>query len=209
MTVSTLPDRFATIVADPPWPQADASERTKSIAGNWSGRYLGMCSVLPYERLTVDEICALPIADHAAPDAHLYLWTTNGFLLDAYRVVEAWGFKPSTLLTWCKAPMGLGFGGVFVPTTEFVIFARRGKLAPLRRWDSTWFRFKRPHAATGGPAHSHKPEGFLDIVEQVSPGPYLEIFARRARLGWEYAGDESLGTVKIPGLRAPRAKQPT
>ena len=192
--------RFATIVADPPWPHPDSSRRTKSTKGNWR---LGDRSVVPYDRMTIDDICALPISDHAASDAHLYLWTTNGFLRDGYRVVDAWGFKPSTLLTWCKTPMGLGFGGAFTITTEFVIFARRGRLAPLSRHDSTWFQFKRPQGENGGPAHSHKPEGFLDIVEQVSPGPYLEIFARRARLGWEYAGDESLGTVKIPGLRAP------
>lgn len=51
--------------------------------------------------------------------------------------------------------------------------------------------------------HSAKPEAFLDIVEQVSPAPRLEVFARRARFGWDYAGDGSLGTVEIPGLRAP------
>jgi hypothetical protein len=75
---------------------------------------------------------ASPIGDLAEQDAHLYLWTTNGFLRDAYEVVEAWGFKPSTLLTWCKAPMGIGLGGAYTITTEFVIYARRGKLAPLR-----------------------------------------------------------------------------
>jgi N6-adenosine-specific RNA methylase IME4 len=40
--------------------------------------------------------------------------------------------------------------------------------------------------------HSAKPEAFLDVVEQVSPGPYLELFSRRARLGWDTWGDEAL-----------------
>lgn len=195
--------RYQTIVADPPWPHADTGRRTQSTAGNWTGKWLGYESKLPYDRMTIDDIAALPIGDVAARDAHLYLWTTNRFLRDGYRVVEAWGFKPSTLLAWCKAPMGIGLGGAFTITTEFVIYARRGALKPRRRWDTTWFAFKRPYSATGGPEHSAKPEGFLDVVEQVSPGPYLEVFARRARFGWDYAGDGSLGTVEIPGLRAP------
>lgn len=198
-----LPRQFSTIVADPPWEHPDTGGRTQSTAGNWRGKWLGDESKVPYDRMTLDAIKALPISDFAAKDAHLYLWTTNGFLRRGYDVVEAWGFKPSTLLTWCKAPMGIGLGGAFTITTEFVIYARRGSLKPLRRWDSTWFPFKRPYNHNGAPAHSAKPEGFLDVVEQVSPGPYLEIFARRARFGWEYAGDGSHGTVDIPGLRGP------
>jgi len=133
---------------------------------------------------------------------YLYLWTTNGFLRDAFTVVDAWGFKFSTLLTWCKAPMGIGLGGAYTITTEFVLYARRGSLKPLQRWDSTWFPLKRPYNENGAPAHSRKPDGFLDVVEQVSPGPYLEMFARRARLGWDYYGDESLGTAELPEVAA-------
>jgi N6-adenosine-specific RNA methylase IME4 len=49
-----------------------------------------------------------------------------------------------------------------------------------------------------GKLHSAKPEGFLDLVERVSPEPRLEMFARRARMwGWDYYGDESLGTVEL------------
>lgn len=191
----TLPEKsnFATVVVDPPWEHPDSGARTQSTAGNWRGKWLGYESGLPYERMTLQGIKALPVPDLAAVDAHLYLWTTNGFLRRAYEVVDAWGFRPSALLTWCKAPMGIGLGGPFTNTTEFVIFARRGSLQPLRRWDSTWFQFKRPYNHNGGPAHSAKPEGFLDVVEQVSPGPYAELFARRARLGWEYPiGDQSL-----------------
>ena len=160
---------YRTIVVDPPWEHPDTGARTQSTAGGWNGKYLGHESKVPYERMTLDAIKALPVPDLAAPDAHLYLWTTNGFLRPAYEVVEAWGFKPSTLLTWCKAPMGIGLGGAYTITTEFVVYARRGSLKPLRRWDSTWFQFKRPYH-NGAPAHSAKPEGFLDVVEQVSPG---------------------------------------
>lgn len=190
-----MTDRYHTIVVDPPWAHPDSGARTQSTAGNWRGKWLGYESKLPYERMSLDEIRDLPVAELAEPDAHLYLWTTNGFLRDAYGVVDAWGFKFSTLLTWCKAPMGIGLGGAYTITSEYVLFARRGSLKPIRRWDSTWFPFKRP-TNNGAPAHSAKPEGFLDVVEQVSPGPYAELFARRARLGWAYPiGDQSLGGI--------------
>lgn len=192
-----MPSRYRTIVADPPWDHPDSGARTQSAEGFWKAeRHVGTRSVVPYERMSVETISALPVQDLAEDDAHLYLWTTNGFLRDAYEVVEAWGFKPSTLLTWCKTPMGLGFGGAYCLTTEFVIYARRGKLEPLRRWDSTWFQFKRQYE-DGHPSHSAKPDGFLDVVEQVSPGPYVELFARRARFGWDYWGDQSLGTAEM------------
>lgn len=87
-------------------------------------------------------------------------------------------------------------GRPFTSSAEFVLFARRGVLRTQGDAGRQWWVWPRS-------AHSAKPEAFLDIVEQVSPGPYLEIFARRARFGWDYAGDGSLGTVQIPGLRAP------
>jgi N6-adenosine-specific RNA methylase IME4 len=93
-------------------------------------------------------------------------------------------------LTWCKPRKGLGVGGAYALTTEFILFSRRGKGAFERRWDTSWFEWPRG-------AHSAKPEAFLDIVEQVSPGPYVELFARRARFGWDYWGDESLGTAEL------------
>ena len=160
---------YRTLVVDPPWPHPDSGARTQSTAGNWRGKWLGYESKLPYDRMSLDEIRALPIGDLAAKDAHLYLWTTNGFIWDARDCLTAWGFKHSTLLTWCKAPMGIGLGGAYTITTEFVLFARRGSLKPSRRWDSTWFQFKRPYNENGATAHSAKPDGFLDVIEQVSP----------------------------------------
>jgi N6-adenosine-specific RNA methylase IME4 len=191
--------RYRTIVADPPWPIKDSGPRTAATGGRWDTSGAGMAgkrSVVPYERLSIDAIEALPVTDFAERDAHLYLWAVNAYLPQAYDVARAWGFKPSTLLTWCKPPMGLGLGGTFVNTTEFVLFARRGSLAAQQRVDSTWWRWPRPYLGQG-PTHSAKPEAFTDLVEQVSPGPYLEMFARRARFGWDYYGDESLGTAEM------------
>ena len=93
-------------------------------------------------------------------------------------------------------PMGIGFGGAFTTTTEFVLFCRRGSLAHNQRQDSSWWRWSRPYE-NGHIAHSAKPETFLDLVEQVSPGPYLELFARRNRLGWDTWGDECFEHVEL------------
>jgi N6-adenosine-specific RNA methylase IME4 len=141
--------------------------------------------------MTLDDICALPVADLAHKGgAHLYVWTINAFLEQTYEVARAWGFKPSTLLTWCKPPNGIGLGGSYSLTTEHVLFCRRGTWAATERIDTTWFKWPRS-------AHSAKPEAFLDMVERVSPGPYVELFARRDRLGWDTWGNESLGTATL------------
>jgi N6-adenosine-specific RNA methylase IME4 len=202
--------RYRTIVADPPWAMPDSGKRTdtgrtenyaakgsgREINPGWWNRFTGTTTDIPYDRMSLDEIKALPVAGLAADDAHLYLWTTNKFLEASYGVARAWGFEFSTVLTWCKTPMGLGYGGAYSLTSEFVLFCRRGSLAPLRRWDSTWIAASRPYE-NGHIAHSAKPDSFLDIVEQVSPGPYVELFARRARFGWDYWGDQSLGTAEM------------
>lgn len=184
--------KYRTIVVDPPWPFLGTGMRTRSEKGRWdnSGRgQTGKASV-PYSTMTTEEIAALPVADLAEPDAHLYLWTFGPFIPDAYRLVEGWGFKASALLTWGKPAMGLGFGGAFVPTAEHILFARRGKDIRQSRCDRTWWAWPRPYGV--GPLHSAKPEAFLDVVETVSPGPYLELFARRNRLGWDTWGLECL-----------------
>lgn len=175
---------YRTIVADPPW----RVHRPRGWGAGASSQRLA------YRTMPLEWIRALPVADLAAPGAHLYLWTINRYVRDAYAVAEAWGFRPSTLLVWAKAPQGVGPGEHFAITTEFVLFARRrGGPRPLERQPTTWFTWPR----TG---HSAKPEAFLDLVEHVSPAPRLELFARRARLGWDYWGDESLGSVELEAI---------
>jgi N6-adenosine-specific RNA methylase IME4 len=152
-----------------------------------------------YATMSLEAIGALPVDDIAEPDAHLYLWTTQMYLRDAYDVVEAWGFgRPSSVLVWSKSPKGLS-RSAFVCSAEFVLFARRGTLPTLDRNMGTVFDWPRQFLTGSGSTHSAKPEAFLDMVERMSPGPRLEMFARRARLdGWDYWGDESLGTAEMP-----------
>jgi N6-adenosine-specific RNA methylase IME4 len=185
--------RYRTIVADPPW-DYEGWPGVMGPKSRWKpdGPRDNRRKQIGYPTMTVEQIAALPVEALADDDAHLYLWTTNRYLFDAKAVAEAWGFRFSQLLVWAKTPMGQGPGGIWAQSTEYVLFCRRGSLKGLRRFDSTWFNWKRM-----GKAHSRKPDAMLDMVEQASPGPYVEMFARRARFGWDYWGDESLGTAEM------------
>ena len=163
---------YRTIVADPPWRYAAAA--TKAAAGKH------------YSTMPLEDIFALgeAVRELAAADAHLWLWTTNAFMEEGHQVVRAWGFRPLTILTWCKKQPGVGY--YLRNSTEHAILASRGKpLVPDEKALSSWYVWPRG-------AHSAKPEAFLDLVERVSPGPYLEMFSRRARLGWDTWGNEAL-----------------
>jgi N6-adenosine-specific RNA methylase IME4 len=186
---------YRCIVVDPPWPQKGGGP----LVGRMGfGDATGASKAMPYKTLTVDDIAAMPIGQLAHPDGcHLYLWTTNGFLEDAFRVVRAWGFTYSTTLVWAKRPMGGGLGGDYGISTEYVIYARRGRLPALSRMRGTWFTWKRPYDSRGKPMHSAKPEGFYLMAEGVSPGPRLDVFARRSRMGWDAWGDEAPGAVLL------------
>jgi N6-adenosine-specific RNA methylase IME4 len=172
--------RYRTIVADPPWRFGSAA--TKADARKH------------YDTMALDDICALPVADVAADDAHLWLWILNGMVEQGYRVVREWGFSPLTLVTWCKPQPGVGH--YLRNNTEHCVLASRGEpMTPENKPISTWFKWPRG-------AHSAKPDAFYDLVEHVSPGPYVEMFARRARFGWDYWGDQSLGTATLDGEAA-------
>lgn len=186
---------YRTIVADPPW-DVKAGPGHNGAEG-WENNTATVTKPLPYPTMSVGEIAALDVP--AAADAHLYLWTINAYVEDAYDVARAWGFKPSTLIVWAKNPMGGGLGGAFGITTEYVLFARRGSLSHTGRVTGTWFNWKRAYDGRGKPKHSAKPPQFLDLVESVSPGPYLEMFARSNRLGWDAFGNEALEHVAIGG----------
>jgi N6-adenosine-specific RNA methylase IME4 len=152
--------------------------------------------------MDLDDIAALPIPSFLRSEGYLFLWTTNRYLEDAYRIIRGWGCRPSTVVVWCKPPRGQGPGGMFAITTEFVVVAQRinpgthahGRRTSGERIDSSWFEWPRR-------GHSTKPEEFFALVERVASGPYLEMFARRPRLGWDIWGDEAPGAIDL-GLTA-------
>lgn len=177
--------RYRTIVADPPW----AYEQSRIVTSANTPRTKPEASA-QYPTMTDDEIAALPVADLAANDAHLYLWVTNPRLFVADRIIETWGFTYRTLITWEKEGT-LGMGYYFRGQTEHVAFATRGHLPiPPSLRERNIFRAPKR-------GHSVKPDSFLDMVERVSPGPRLEMFARRARFGWDTWGNEALEHVSL------------
>ena len=150
-----------------------------------------------YSTLDLDDICALPVADAAARNAHLYLWVPNALLPEGMRVMEEWGFRYVSNIVWAKrrkdgGPDGRGVGFYFRNVTELILFGVRGSmrtLAPARRQVNMIETRKREH--------SRKPDEQYELIESCSPGPYLEMFARQAMPGWTAWGDES-GTESKP-----------
>ena len=151
--------RFGTILADPPW---QFQNRTGKVAPEHK-------RLNRYGTMTLDEICALPVADIAAEPAHLYLWVPNALLPDGLSVMEAWGFTYKTYLVWVKPQMGMG--NYFRVSTELVLFGIRGGMRTRDMATMNYFEEKRGR-------HSAKPQKFYDLVAKCSPGPYLEMFAR-------------------------------
>lgn len=172
---------YSTIVADPPW-------MYQKQPGAKTGAVLSSMAEGHYSTMTNEEIAALPVAELAADQAHLYLWVTNpgmfgGRFSDVTPrdIASAWGFRYVTLLTWVK-PGGGGMGWYFRGQTEHVLFATRGDLGiPAEKREVNVFEAKRA-------GHSAKPPSFFDLVERVSPGPYLELFCRTPRFGWDSWG---------------------
>ena len=206
--------KYRTIVADPPWDHSDGTGVKLDIGYGSKRRPLPPgekphATSPPYPPMALPEIIALDVGRLADRDAHLYLWTTNRYLRHVWSIAEAWGFHGVCVLTWCKEPCGYLGGGAFPSNTEFCLFARRGNLPTNERAEGRWFRWPRQfgppvrEGETRNTKHSAKPEAFLDLVETVSPGPYLELFARRQRLGWDTWGNEALEHVALdaPSVR--------
>lgn len=164
--------KFKTIYADPPWSYGNQGTRAAT-----SNHYSGM---------TVEEICELPIKDLVEDESHLHLWTTNAFLFEAKRVIDAWGFEYKSVLLWVKPQMGIG--NYWRVCHEFLLFGNRNKLPMLDAHTTlrSWYEIDRTR-------HSAKPQHFRSLIEQVSPPPRLEMFAREAHDGWAAYGNEILG----------------
>src|SRR5262249_36100377 len=136
-----------------------------------------------YSGLTVDEVCALPIREIAADDAHLHLWTTNAFLFECPRIFAAWGFEFQSSLVWEQPTIGLG--NYWRVSHEILLTAVRGNATSFKESGRrcSWFQCPRGK-------HSAKPEQVRKYIEAASPGPYLELFARHSADGWYAWGNE-------------------
>lgn len=189
-SIAPLPEvegGFQTVLADPPW---RFQNRTGKVAPEH--RRLDR-----YSTLDLDAICGIPVKEVVAKNAHLYLWVPNALLPDGLRVMETWGFRYVSNLVWAKrrkdgGPDGRGVGFYFRNVTELILFGVRGSmrtLPPARSQVNMIETRKREH--------SRKPDEQYALIEACSPGPYLEMFARKAQPGWTAWGDES-GTDAKP-----------
>lgn len=184
-------EKFVTVVADPPWPY----EGGGPVGNGGRGKAEGFDKIVQvglkqhYGTMTIDDLKALPVKQSVAKNAHLYLWLTNGFVEEAYHIARAWGFAPKTLVTWGKVKKddpttpSMKTGYYYRGATEHFLFCVRGSLRLQGPCRPTLFLEPRSK-------HSVKPDRFYDLIEEQSPGPYLELFARRPRAGWSVWGNQ-------------------
>jgi N6-adenosine-specific RNA methylase IME4 len=172
---------FGTILVDPPW-------RFINRSGKVAPEHRRLAR---YRTMTAKEIAELPVGELMATRSHCYLWVPNALVAEGLMVMENWGFTYKANLVWHKVRKdggsdGRGVGFYFRNVTELVLFGTRGRLrtlAPGRRQVN--------FLATRKREHSRKPDELYPIIEQCSPGPYLELFARHRRPGWTPWGDET------------------
>jgi len=181
--------KFKTIYIDPPWHYKQKLGRGKKAGHTTRGG-------LPYPTLSFKALTSLPIDKLADKDCMLFLWSTNAPIHDALHLIETWGFKYKTMITWAKTHFGLGYW--FRGQTEHLLFAVKGKPRS---------KFTAPHGATGKNwstliiakrgAHSKKPETFYEMIEDISEPPRLELFARKKRAGWYVWGNEVKSDIEL------------
>lgn len=169
--------KYKTIYADPPWWEVGGGRICRGAQKH-------------YPLMKTDEICALPVREWTEDNAHLYLWVTNNHLRDGFKVIEAWGFRYVTMITWAKDRFGIG--QYFRGQTEHCMFAVRGVL-PYKVADVDGVQ-KRQQGTTLVVAprgeHSSKPAAMRGMIEKVSYGPFLEMFARDRVFGWDAWGNQ-------------------
>jgi N6-adenosine-specific RNA methylase IME4 len=176
---------YKTILADPPWGGKE------SLQGGGYG------AINHYDLMTLDQIKKMPIANLAEDNAHCWLWVTAATLEHGYEVLREWGFTPRSIFIWVKPRLGLG---VYLRNcAEFLLLGTRGK-EPIK------FKAQMNWLFAPLQDHSHKPEEQYAIIERCSPGPYLELFARRSQPGWDKWGLEVESDIEIPGYPVPKVK---
>lgn len=164
---------FGTIYADPPW--SYDNQGTRASTDNH------------YGTMTIDDLTKLPVVELAAPQSHLWLWTTNAFLFECPKIFAAWGFEFKSSYVWAKPTIGIG--NYLRNSHEFLLLAVRGGLTAAARNVRSWDEFPRTE-------HSAKPEKIRTaVVEKISPGPRLELFGRRVAPGWVVWGNQVSRTM--------------
>lgn len=163
--------KFRTLYADPPWNERGGGKIKRGADAHYQ--------LMP----TKDIIAMKSMVDQIMlPDSHLYLWVTNNFLVDGLKVMDSWGFKHITTITWLKDKIGLGqyYRGI----TEHCLFGRKGNALPYRVNSEGKRQQGETIIVEPKTIHSRKPNTMYEFIEKVSHPPYLEIFARKERDDW-------------------------
>ena len=153
--------KFGCVYIDPPWKYLNQSK--KAPDDNHS------------PAMTLEEIIKLPVGVLAENQSHLHIWATDDFLHDALHIIEEWGFDYKGVLVWVKTKMGRG--DFWKVSHEFLLLGIKGDLKFNDRDQVSWLN-------AGRPKHGEKPAVVREIIQKVSPGPYLELFARKTCEGW-------------------------
>lgn len=165
-------EKFRCIYADPPWKYGN--QATRASTDNH------------YPTMTVEEIAALPVSQMVEDKAVLFLWTTNGFLRESFDVIDAWGFEFKSTMVWVKPQMGIG--NYVRNAHEFLMIGSRGGMRTDGKSQISWIESRRGK-------HSKKPQEFRQVIENMAPGPRLELFARETSPGWCVWGNEVESTL--------------
>lgn len=167
--------KYKCILVDPPWPLTMAGQRKRAKEGRKPDS-------LPYKTMTIEEIKSIRVEDNADIGCHLWLWTTNQHIEDGFDVMRSWGFKYLMPIHWIKPS---GMGNWFIHRTQTMLFGY------YKKCQFNKDRYRPNIIMTKDPKrHSQKPEESFELIESISNGPYLELFARQKRNGWDSLGDE-------------------
>jgi len=172
--------KYKTIYADPPWCFRDKLDDSRKK---------------PYPEMSIEKIKALPVKEIVANEAHCYLWVTHSHLKEGLEVLDTWGFEYKTVIVWHKKTKTgkdwFGMGHYFREARELCLFGVRGKLLTRTRNTRDIFEDIVP------PLHSAKPDKMYEIIEANSYPPYLELFARKKRRGWDVWGNEVESDIEL------------
>ena len=179
---------YGVIYADPAWTFTTRSDKGKDRSPEQH-----------YDCMTLDDIKALPVRDLAAKNCVLLIWVIDTHLPMALEVIEAWGFKYKTkAFNWVKtnkdgSPFtGMGFWTranpedclMAINVQEDVLLATIGQ--PKREAKDVRRLVLSPRRE-----HSRKPDEIRDEIERLVPGPYVELFARHTKDGWDSWGNQT------------------
>jgi len=178
-------ERYKVIYADPPW-----------MFATYSAKGRGRCADVHYNVMGSEALAGLPVAEWADDNCILLMWATDPLLPQAFELIRAWGFTYKTVgFYWAKLNRSAsgsamtersfftGLGYWTRANVEQCLLATRGK--PKRRGRDVPRLVVAPRRE-----HSRKPDEVYDRIERLADGPYLEMFARTRRPGWDSWGNQ-------------------